>query len=97
MSRILLIMSAVTYAGPACCYGRPPLGRLPDTACHVQKVYGLLGEQRTPRIEERARERSRNNDIRWIAPDTVVTGDHKETRLNILVDASGKIIDARCG
>jgi hypothetical protein len=97
MSRILLIMSAVAYSGPACCYGRPPLGRLPDTPCHVQKVYGLIGEQRTPRIEERARERSRNDDIRWIAPGTMVTEDHKPTRLNFEVDASGKIIDARCG
>lgn len=67
------------------------------TPCGAEKVGSLIGKQRSPELAVEAGRLSRATRIRFIAPDTIVTMDYSETRLNLHTDKQGKILSAKCG
>ena len=73
-----------------------PPARAPTT-CGAEKIADLVGKQRSDAVAADAKARSGAARLRWIAPDTMVTMDYSETRLNLYTDATGRITDIRCG
>jgi hypothetical protein len=67
------------------------------TPCGAEKLGSLIGKQRSPELAVEAGRLSGATRVRWIAPDTIVTMDYSETRLNIHTDKKGKILSAKCG
>ncbi|MES2443763.1 MAG: I78 family peptidase inhibitor [Pseudomonadota bacterium] len=94
MIRIILPLLALSTIGCASMNAQTPPA---PTSCGAEKLGSLIGKQRNPETAGEAQQLSQATRIRWIAPDTMVTMDYSETRLNIHTDKAGKILSARCG
>lgn len=57
----------------------------------------FVGKKATPDVVEQARKATGAANVRVIGPDTMVTADHREDRLNVDVDADQVITGLRCG
>lgn len=96
MIRIALPLIALATIG--CAPVQPQATPRPaPTPCGAEKVASLIGKQRSPELAVEAGRLSGATRIRWIAPDTIVTMDYSETRLNIHTDKKGRILSAKCG
>jgi Peptidase inhibitor I78 family len=69
----------------------------PGVECDANRVLDLKGKLRSPAIEADALARSGAKRVRWIEPGSAVTMDFRVDRLNLHVDKTGTITDARCG
>ncbi len=95
-------LAALAVAG--CAGSRPqtadgPAGaREPLPGCDAQAAAAvLIGRTRSATVEAQALERSGARSIRWIAPGEAVTMDYQAERLNVELDAGGRVIRTRCG
>jgi hypothetical protein len=68
-----------------------------DGMCDAAPVQDIVGRQRSDAVGAEAMRRSRARTLRWIEPDSMYTQDYREDRLNIHVDARGRIERLRCG
>ncbi|HYJ29883.1 MAG TPA: I78 family peptidase inhibitor [Allosphingosinicella sp.] len=64
--------------------------------CDATRVQDLIGRQRSEAVGAEAIRRSKAQYVRWIAPDSMITQDLREDRINIDVDARGRITGLRC-
>ena len=69
----------------------------PPSACGANKAAKFVGRIATPGVRAEVIEEVGHNRIRWIGPDTVVTMDFSESRLNMELNASNRITGTRCG
>lgn len=69
-----------------------------DTAnrCRPDGLDAFRGRQAVKAVTDEARRRSGASYLRVIGPETVVTADYREDRLNINVDAAGRITSLVC-
>lgn len=77
-----------------------PIGKStapPGDICDAKPAQGMVGQQPTVRVIEQARVRSGARMARVLRPGQMVTQEFDQQRLNLDLDASGKIIAARCG
>jgi hypothetical protein len=93
---MLMACTAIPPEGPP-----PPEEEVPPPAqgagaCNVAAVQDMIGRQRSDAVGAEAVRRSGAVTIRWLAPDSVYTMDFREDRLNIDVDARGRITRLRC-
>jgi len=65
--------------------------------CNAALVQNLLGREATTALGTDARDRSGARQIRWIRPGDAVTMDYREDRLNIHLDARGRVERLVCG
>lgn len=65
--------------------------------CDASKVQGVMGQVLTEEMQRRALEASGARSLRVIPPNTAVTMDYRDDRLNIETDAAGKVIGVKCG
>ena len=85
------------------CAPAAPLGEseaIPATGggrCNAAPVQQLVGRPFTAQLGEEARNRSGAVRIRSIRPGDAVTMDYREDRLNIHLDAQGRIVRLACG
>ena len=63
----------------------------------AEAANGLVGQLATPDMVERARSQSGSKQVRVIRPGMMVTMDYLPDRLNIDVDATGRITGLWCG
>jgi hypothetical protein len=68
-----------------------------EGACDAAPVQDLVGRQRSDAVGADAMRRSGARTLRWLEPDSMYTMDFREDRLNIDVDARGRITRLRCG
>ena len=66
-------------------------------SCEASKGQALVGRQRSGAVEAEALRITGARAVRWIGPDDAVTMDYREDRLNIHVDARGRVTRVRCG
>lgn len=66
-------------------------------ACHPERVQWTIGQPVSDALAERAKCEAGATAVRVIYPDTIVTMDYVETRLNIDVDAQGRVTGVRYG
>jgi hypothetical protein len=57
----------------------------------------LVGEPESAAVAEQARQQSGARTVRWLRPGQIVTMEYRDDRLNLELDANGKIIAIRCG
>lgn len=68
-----------------------------ETPCDTEAVQSLIGEQGSETVYARAMQESGAQSHRALGPDDMATMDFRPDRLNIDLDASGKITGFRCG
>jgi hypothetical protein len=65
--------------------------------CEAAHLARLVGRKRGPAVEKEALRLSGAAVVRWIRPGQMVTIDYRADRLNLRVDARGRILSANCG
>lgn len=74
----------------------PPARPAPGQ-CHADGARFAVGHVATPELAEQARQRASALRVRVIRPGQMVTMEFDNSRLNLDVDAAGKVTAVRCG
>ncbi|MBF5003540.1 I78 family peptidase inhibitor [Diaphorobacter caeni] len=77
-----------------------PIGKTtapPGDICNAPPAQWAVGKMPTPSVTESARVRAGARMARVLRPGQMVTKEFDRQRLNLELDAGGKIIAARCG
>ena len=95
-----LMMAGCSSIGPGSSPAPAPIGA--STApvggeCNAQGAKAAVGKNATAKVVEDARVRSGARLARVLRPGQMITKEFDGQRLNLEVDASGKIIAVRCG
>ena len=69
----------------------------PAVRCNADRLGGLAGREASSALGAEALRRSGARTLRWIRPGDAVTMDYREDRLNIHVDARGRVERFACG
>ncbi len=69
----------------------------PPTACNADAAQRHVGHAATAEMIEAARKDAGASSVRTLKPGQVVTMEYLEGRLNLYLDASGKIERIGCG
>lgn len=75
--------------------GRTP--EEPAMACQAKTLTWTIGQLADEALVARAKAEAGADRVRVIKPGMAVTMDYREDRLNLDVDAEGKVVAARCG
>ena len=67
------------------------------TPCDTEAVQGLIGQQGSEAVYDKATQDAGARQYRALGPQDAATMDFLEDRLNIELDAGGKITGFRCG
>lgn len=66
-------------------------------ACDAQPLQDLVGQTVTQAVGANAMRMSGAKTLRWIPPNSAVTMDYRQDRLNISYDENSVITDITCG
>lgn len=69
----------------------------PAMTCRADTLSWTIGQLADDALVARARAEAGADRVRVIRPGMAVTMDYREDRLNLDVDAEGKVVAARCG
>ena len=70
---------------------------VPEALCNAQPAQAAVGQSSTASVVESARGRSGARMVRILRPGQMVTKEFDTQRLNLEVDANGRILAVRCG
>ena len=92
--RILLAAAALLCAGCT-----PPPQPIPPASrdCNAAAAQRLIGRQQSPELIREAQRRAGAGAVRVLRPGQMVTMEYRADRLNIRVDAQGKVLAITCG
>ncbi len=79
------------------CAPQPPLANGQGKVCSVTRLGKLVGKVSTVALAEEAIKRAGASTARVIGPGQAVTMDYRQDRLNIHLDADGKVERFTCG
>ena len=65
--------------------------------CNADAVQKVIGQAYTDALGEAARQQSGSRSLRVMRPGQAMTMDYRIDRLNLELDAGGKVVSARCG
>ncbi|HEX9933414.1 MAG TPA: I78 family peptidase inhibitor [Allosphingosinicella sp.] len=65
-------------------------------SCNAEAARGLVGRQRSDAVGAEALRLSGARTLRWLAPDSLYTMDLRQDRINIDVNANGRVTGLRC-
>jgi hypothetical protein len=85
---------ALAALGAIACATAPEPG---SGSCNADRLGNLVGRERTSELGAEALRRSGARQLRWIRPGDAVTMDYREDRLNIHLDAQGRVERFQCG
>lgn len=74
----------------------PEYGRTAGRDCQERGLGAYVGRRSTAKLAEEARVASGSASVRIIRPRDLVTQDLRRNRLNLTLDATGKVVGARC-
>lgn len=89
--KALIILSALATIG---CTTAP---ETPSGPCNADDLTNLVGRDGTNALGAEALRRSGARALRWIRPGDAVTMDFREDRLNLHLDAAGRVERLACG
>lgn len=75
----------------------PVQGVTPGYRCDASRAQGLVGQPASQDLGARALRLTGSRTLRWIRPGDAVTMDYREDRLNIHLDARGRVERLTCG
>jgi len=91
---------AVLLASAACTpvemRGETPAAPPVAAACNADSLGELVGKRASDARADVMQTRSGARTLRWIAPNTAMTMDFRPDRLNVYVDAKGRIERFTC-
>lgn len=93
----LLLASTLTLVLSACGGGAPVRPAPVTQACNAADAQFAVGQVATATLVEEARRHAGAQVVRVLRPGQVVTLEFSEQRLNLDVDAAGRVLKARCG
>ena len=64
--------------------------------CDASKVLEVIGQLPTPAIQEQARNAAGAEVVRVLRPGQAITKEFRVGRLNLVMDAAGRIATANC-
>lgn len=85
--------ATATATAPASPPAPPPAA----SQCNAQPAQFAVGQSSTSSVMESARVRSGAQMARILRPGQIITKEFDAQRLNLEVDASGRILAVRCG
>lgn len=96
--RIILITALLASAActPVEMRGEAPAAAAVAAACNADSLGDLVGKRASDARADVMQTRSGARTLRWIAPNTAVTMDFRSDRLNVYVDAKGRIERFTC-
>ncbi|TCQ00730.1 peptidase inhibitor I78 family protein [Sphingomonas sp. PP-F2F-A104-K0414] len=96
--RIVLVaaLAATAACTPVEMRGQTPAAAPVATACNAASLGDLVGKRASDARADVMQTRSGSRTLRWIAPNTAVTMDFRADRLNVYVDAKGRIERFTC-
>jgi hypothetical protein len=96
MSRMMMgfMLMAICATGPA---DAVPVYGGAGHQCDASKAQRLVGKTRSKKLGTDALRLSGARTLRWIKPGTMVTMDFREDRLNLHLDARGRVTKVICG
>lgn len=89
-----LVLVALTLVA---CAPQPPLDGGSSKKCSTARLDQYVGKAATVGLANAAMKRAGARTSRAIGPRQAVTMDYREDRLNIYMDASGKVERFSCG
>lgn len=89
----LAVLAGCANPGPATGPTGAPLGG----TCNAAPAQPFVGQNSTAKVVEAARVRSGALMVRILRPGQMVTKEFDAQRLNLEVDANGRIVAVRCG
>lgn len=89
-------LAALALAGCATA-APPPLPSAPSGECHTDSLADLVGRPADAALGADALRRSGALRLRWIRPGDMVTMDYSAQRLNVHLDAQGRVDHFGCG
>ncbi|MCO5111557.1 MAG: I78 family peptidase inhibitor [Burkholderiaceae bacterium] len=90
---VLAVLAGCASPGPATGPTGAPLGG----TCNAGPAQSAVGKSSTAKVVEAARVSAGALMVRILRPGQMVTKEFDPERLNLEVDAAGRIIAARCG
>jgi len=75
----------------------PEKGATPGKTCKADDLQVLVGEQANANTGQVALKRSGGKILRWIPPNSAVTMDYRQDRLNISYNEDMAITKVNCG
>ncbi|WP_426282101.1 I78 family peptidase inhibitor [Sphingomonas sp. NFX23] len=96
--RMVLVAALLASAGctPVEMRGETPAAAPVAAACNADSLGDLVGKRASDARADVMQTRSGARTLRWIAPNTAVTMDFRADRLNVYVDAKGRIERFTC-
>lgn len=96
----LPIVGAVAALALGACQTTKPAETGPTEnadACGASKVSAFVGQELTAATRKAIQDRSGATNIRWIAPNTAVTMDYRQDRLNVNYNEQNVVHTITCG
>lgn len=75
----------------------PEAGVTPGRECRDSGFARFVGREGTQALATEARDAAGAAVVRWLRPGQVVTMEYRRDRLNIEIDARGRVRALRCG
>jgi hypothetical protein len=98
MKAMMPLPLLATLALGACATdGTAPLAPSAPGECSAAAAQGLIGRQGTAELAAEALRLTGLRTVRWIWPGQAVTMDYRADRLDIALDADGKVERITCG
>ena len=96
--RIALVAALLASAActPVEMRGNRPAAQPVASVCNADSLGDLVGKRASDARADVMQTRSGARTLRWIAPNTAVTMDFRADRLNVYVDAKGRIERFTC-
>lgn len=93
MKPAIVALALLTLA----CTTTPSDDAAPAGACRTEGLQSLIGQEATSELGAQAMRISGARALRWIRPGDAVTMDYSPTRLNVNLDAAGRVERFACG
>ncbi|MBL0419550.1 peptidase inhibitor I78 [Ramlibacter sp. AW1] len=94
---VLLQACAQPAAVPAAEPASKNMAEPSTNACDRSAAGFAIGQEALPSLLETARRQSGAETARFLTHDQVVTREYRVGRLNLLLDASGRVVEVSCG
>jgi len=95
---MMRVVALAVSLGLAACAPTPKTETTTDNpGCGDGKVARLVGKVWAESMRDQIMKTSGARTLRVIAPDTIVTMDFRPDRLNVEIDAQGRITRFKCG
>jgi Peptidase inhibitor I78 family len=92
-----IALALLALALPACATARQDEAPIPEPICQAESASALIGRVFTGTVFRQARRMTHTRTVRLILPGQMVTQDFVSDRLNLHLDANGKVERISCG